>query len=171
MNPVSFRIPLLARKLKVGLGTAASEGETHGGSDTRRDGNPSSYAPQASSSSHRSFNMTAMADSLNEAESSQKPSQTKLDFLEDDSSVEDFTINEEVIGTVLASSKSSENREIRDWSKEWSDPEDDSKKKPDIVCPTHGIACSKRICKDYKKLEWDQKREEAKKNGQSRGSS
>ena len=114
--------------------------------------------------------MTAMANNLNEAKNPQKSSYTTLDFSEEECSIEDVlspleaVINDEDIGTKF-SDKHSENR---DWSKEWSDPEEESKKKPDIVCPTHGIACAKRICKDYKKLEWNQKRE---KNGQLRGSS
>jgi len=59
----------------------------------------------------------------------------------------------------------------KNWGKVWSDAEEDSEKKTqEILCPTHGPACSKKICQDYNKLERDRKREEAKKNGQWRGS-
>ena len=42
------------------------------------------------------------------------------------------------------------------------DDSDDEITKDKIICPSHGEICPKKICRDYKKLEYQQKQKEIK---------
>jgi hypothetical protein len=140
---------------------------------------PDGPTTQPVSSAHGNFNLKVLMNSLNEAESSPNLSYTSYQHSDDECDLEDIlppmgTFTNDNSGTTTSNEvkqgPSNGPSEDIDWGKEWSDAEDDSeKKKSQILCPTHGLACSKKICLDYKKLDWERKREEAKKSGEWRG--
>lgn len=117
------------------------------------------YLPRPLSSTRGNFNSNVM----NEAESS---FHTTFQHSDNECDLEDIVAPVTMACTEAGeapNSGPSERAELSDTE------EDFQKKKPDILCPTHGPACTKKICKDYKKLEWEQRKEEAKKSGQWRG--